>query len=138
MYRVVLIDDEPMILEGLRKVIRWEDYQCEVAGTAEDAVSGAEIRYVSCVRTETAREICQKHGVDAESEPVFTLQQFQPAETYVFQSLHGTHQSLSSFSISLICSGSRPTYSSSLRSLFLPPFFLFFLPSLFISSLPYE
>ena len=43
MYRVVLIDDEPMILEGLRKVIRWEDYQCEVAGTAEDAVSGAEL-----------------------------------------------------------------------------------------------
>lgn len=41
MYRVVLIDDERMIVEGLRKVIPWQDYGCEVVGTAEDAVSGA-------------------------------------------------------------------------------------------------
>ena len=41
MYRVVLIDDERMIVEGLRKVIPWQDYSCEVVGTAEDAVSGA-------------------------------------------------------------------------------------------------
>lgn len=43
MYRVVLIDDERMIVEGLRRVIPWQDYGCEVAGTAEDAVSGAEL-----------------------------------------------------------------------------------------------
>ena len=43
MYRVVLIDDERMIVEGLRKVIPWQDYGCEVAGTAEDAASGAEL-----------------------------------------------------------------------------------------------
>lgn len=43
MYRVVLIDDERMIVEGLRRVIPWPDYGCEVAGTAEDAVSGAEL-----------------------------------------------------------------------------------------------
>ena len=43
MYRVVLIDDERMIVEGLRKVIPWQDYGCEVAGTAEDASSGAEL-----------------------------------------------------------------------------------------------
>jgi len=41
MYRVVLIDDERMIVEGLRRVIPWQDYRCEVAGTAEDAASGA-------------------------------------------------------------------------------------------------
>ncbi len=41
MYRVVLIDDERMIVEGLRKVIPWQEYRCEVAGTAEDAASGA-------------------------------------------------------------------------------------------------
>lgn len=40
MYRVVLIDDERMIVEGLKKVIPWHDYQCEVVGTAEDAASG--------------------------------------------------------------------------------------------------
>ena len=38
MYRVVLIDDEPLIVEGLRRVVRWEDFGCEVAATAEDAV----------------------------------------------------------------------------------------------------
>ena len=43
MYRVVLIDDEPLIVEGLRRVVRWEDYSCEVVGTAEDAVRGAEL-----------------------------------------------------------------------------------------------
>jgi ActR/RegA family two-component response regulator len=43
MYRVVLVDDERLIVEGLRKVIRWADYGCEVVGTAEDAVSGARL-----------------------------------------------------------------------------------------------
>ena len=41
MYRVVLIDDEKLIVEGLRKVVKWEDYRCEVVATASDAVSGA-------------------------------------------------------------------------------------------------
>ena len=43
MYRVVLIDDEPLITEGLRKIVSWEKYHCEVVGTAEDAVSGARL-----------------------------------------------------------------------------------------------
>ena len=41
MYRVVLIDDERLIVEGLRKVVKWEDYRCEVVATAMDAASGA-------------------------------------------------------------------------------------------------
>ena len=40
MYRVVLIDDEYIILEGLRRVVKWADYGCEVVGTAQDAASG--------------------------------------------------------------------------------------------------
>ena len=43
MYRVVIIDDESLIVEGLRKVVKWEDYNCEVVASAEDAVSGAEV-----------------------------------------------------------------------------------------------
>lgn len=43
MYRVVLVDDEQRIVEGLRKVVHWADYRCEVVGTAGDAVSGAEV-----------------------------------------------------------------------------------------------
>ncbi len=41
MYRVVLIDDERLIVEGLKKVVKWADYRCEVVATASDAVSGA-------------------------------------------------------------------------------------------------
>ena len=43
MYRVVLIDDETIIVEGLRRVIRWADYNCEVVGTAGDARQGGEL-----------------------------------------------------------------------------------------------
>lgn len=41
MYRVVLIDDESRIVEGLRRVVRWADYNCSVAGVAGDADEGA-------------------------------------------------------------------------------------------------
>lgn len=42
MYKVVLIDDEEIIVEGLKKVIPWSDYDCEVVATAGDAKSGAQ------------------------------------------------------------------------------------------------
>ena len=41
MYRVMLIDDERLIVEGLRKVVKWEDYGCRVVAVAEDAEQGA-------------------------------------------------------------------------------------------------
>lgn len=41
MYRVVLIDDERRIVEGLRRVVRWADYRCGVVGVAGDADEGA-------------------------------------------------------------------------------------------------
>ena len=37
----VLIDDENIIVEGLRRVIKWADYGCEVVGTASGAEEGA-------------------------------------------------------------------------------------------------
>jgi len=43
MYKVVLIDDEHIIVDGLKKVVKWADYGCEVVGTAEDAAMGAEL-----------------------------------------------------------------------------------------------
>ena len=43
MYRVVLIDDDPGIVEELRRRIQWADFGCEVAGTAPDVVEGAEL-----------------------------------------------------------------------------------------------
>lgn len=43
MYRVVLIDDEQIIVKGLSKVVKWEDYNCAVVGTAYDAETAAEL-----------------------------------------------------------------------------------------------
>jgi len=42
MYKVVLVDDESLIVEGLRQVVDWAGHNCQVAATACDAVSGAE------------------------------------------------------------------------------------------------
>ena len=43
MYRVLLVDDESIIVEGLRRVVRWADYNCEVVATACDGEEGARL-----------------------------------------------------------------------------------------------
>lgn len=42
MYKVVLVDDESIITEGLRRVVDWPAYNCQVVALASDAVSGAQ------------------------------------------------------------------------------------------------
>ena len=42
MYQVLIVDDEPIICEGLRKSVKWADYNCEVAGTASNGLEGLE------------------------------------------------------------------------------------------------
>ena len=42
MYKVILIDDEDIIVEGLKKVVDWGKYGCKVVATAFDAKSGAQ------------------------------------------------------------------------------------------------
>lgn len=41
MYKVVLIDDEIIIVEGLKKVVDWQGYGCRVVGTAHNAADGS-------------------------------------------------------------------------------------------------
>lgn len=43
MYKVVIIDDEPIIAEGLSRSISWEKWNCEVAGTALNGEEGMEL-----------------------------------------------------------------------------------------------
>lgn len=40
MYKVIIIDDEPVIVQGLTRSIRWEKYRCEVVGTASSGEEG--------------------------------------------------------------------------------------------------
>lgn len=43
MYKVVIIDDEPIIVEGLTRSIKWEKYNCEVVATAGSGKEGLEL-----------------------------------------------------------------------------------------------
>ena len=36
MYKVVIIDDEPIIVEGLSRLLPWEQYHCRIAATVHD------------------------------------------------------------------------------------------------------
>lgn len=40
MLKVIIIDDVDTIVEGLKSFIKWQDYGCEVVGTAGDGVEG--------------------------------------------------------------------------------------------------
>lgn len=41
-YKVVIVDDEPIIAEGLKRVIDWNEFSCRVVATADSARTGAE------------------------------------------------------------------------------------------------
>lgn len=43
MYKVVIVDDEPIIVRGLSMTIKWADYGCELAGTAGGGQEGLEL-----------------------------------------------------------------------------------------------
>ncbi|MBO7357695.1 MAG: response regulator [Lachnospiraceae bacterium] len=43
MWKVVIVDDEPIIVEGLSKAIKWDDYNCTVVGFAYNGVEGLEL-----------------------------------------------------------------------------------------------
>lgn len=43
MYNVAIIDDEPLIVEGLSKTMAWDKWDCQVVGTACDGVQGMEL-----------------------------------------------------------------------------------------------
>ena len=43
MYRVILVDDERLIIRGLSTVVPWAELGCEVTGTAHDGISGLEL-----------------------------------------------------------------------------------------------
>lgn len=40
MYKVMIVDDEPVIVQGLTRIIDWKKWDCEVVATAESAQEG--------------------------------------------------------------------------------------------------
>ena len=43
MYKVLIVDDEPVIVEGLHRIVDWEKYNCVVVGTASSGKEGLEM-----------------------------------------------------------------------------------------------
>ncbi len=43
MYRVLIVDDEPIIRKGLRSIINWKNFDCEVIAEASDGLDGLEL-----------------------------------------------------------------------------------------------
>ncbi|MDO5601524.1 MAG: response regulator [Oscillospiraceae bacterium] len=43
MHKVVIIDDEDIIVRGLREVMPWEDYDCKIVGTANNGSDAIEL-----------------------------------------------------------------------------------------------
>ena len=43
MYRVIIVDDEPIIVEGLQRGIDWENWNCEIVGTAGNGLEGLQL-----------------------------------------------------------------------------------------------
>lgn len=42
MYKVVLVDDEPKVIDGLKAIVPWDKYRCEVVAVANSAQQGKE------------------------------------------------------------------------------------------------
>lgn len=43
MYKVIIVDDEPIIVEGLQKGIQWANWDCEIVGTAGNGMEGLKL-----------------------------------------------------------------------------------------------
>src|SRR5690554_2604101 len=42
MYKIMIIDDEPIIVQGLSRTIDWEKFECQIIATAYDGMEGAQ------------------------------------------------------------------------------------------------
>lgn len=43
MYKVIVIDDEPIIVEGIVRMIPWDTYGCKVVATVNDGLEGIDV-----------------------------------------------------------------------------------------------
>ena len=43
MYKVIIIDDEPIIVEGISRMIKWDQFKCKIIATANDGTEGAQL-----------------------------------------------------------------------------------------------
>ena len=68
MYRVFLVDDEPLICKGLRETVEWDSLGLEIAGEAHNGVEAMEL----IAATHTLEEI--RKYLDADSLRYLSLE----------------------------------------------------------------
>jgi len=61
MYKVLIVDDESIIVEGLSRVVLWEKYSCRVVATAEDVAQATE-KVWTCAPDILFTDICMPDG----------------------------------------------------------------------------
>ena len=57
MYKVVIVDDEPIIVEGLQKGIEWANWNCEIVGTELADKVGITIANISILKNGKAKAL---------------------------------------------------------------------------------
>ena len=72
MYRVILIDDEPLILAGISSLICWEDHDCSIVGKATNGHTAIDLilAVLFFVKVGTAYMDYRKHGQIEWAPPV--------------------------------------------------------------------
>ena len=43
MYKMLIADDEPFIIEGLKQILNWQEYSIEIVATASNGVEALEL-----------------------------------------------------------------------------------------------
>lgn len=62
MYKIIFIDDEFLVLEGLKRIIDWSEYGISVAGSAQNALDG--IKLAEEVKPEIIISDIRMHGMN--------------------------------------------------------------------------
>ena len=44
MFRVLIVDDAPVVRQGMKHLIDWSNYGCQIAGTASDGLQALELQ----------------------------------------------------------------------------------------------
>lgn len=91
MYRVILVDDEPLILAGIASLITWEDYDCTIVGKATNGPSAFDMIVeqkpdivITDIRMPVLNgleliEKCKQHGCTFSFLVLTNLEEFQLA-----------------------------------------------------------
>lgn len=89
MYKVLLIDDEEIIIKGLQSVITWEDYNCMICGTAANGSEGLDkIRRLHpdiifadiCMEDMTGLDMLEKAAADIKKAKVIIITGYRDFE----------------------------------------------------------